>query len=44
MKMMVAAKQKINVAITCNGEVLEQVDTFRYLGALMYLGALITET
>jgi len=33
--MMTAAKQKININITCNGDVLEQVDTFRYLGALV---------
>jgi len=37
-KVMVAAKQKIDVTIACNGVALEQVDTFRYLGAL------ITET
>jgi len=38
-KVMTDAKPKINITSTCNGDVLEQVDTFRYLEALI-----ITET
>ena len=34
-KVMVVAKTREKVPLTCNGEPLEQVEAFRYLGALI---------
>jgi hypothetical protein len=34
-KVMVVSKTREAVQITCNGELLEQVEAFRYLGALI---------